>query len=61
MENDIVIKPYKPNDIRQIDFCVAKVKYPNDLILKVGTKEECEQWLIKYKNRNNGTSTTSTN
>ena len=54
MENDIIIKPYKPNDIRQIDFCVAKVKYPNDLILKVGTKKECEDWLIKYKNRNNG-------
>ena len=61
MENDIIIKAYKTNDIRQIDFCVAKVKYPNDLILKVGTKKECEEWLIKYKNRNNGTSTATIN
>ena len=42
MENDIIIKPSKPNEIMQIGFCVAKVKFPNDLILKVGTKEECE-------------------
>lgn len=47
MENDIIINPYKPNDIRQIDFCVAKIKYPNDLILKVGTKKRMRRLANK--------------
>lgn len=55
MENDIIIKPYKANDIRQIYFCVAKVKFPSDIILKVGTKKECEDWIEQFKKRNNGT------